>query len=179
MNRLDILQPETADIREPMLRLLFGQMEYAFKSLFFLVEDMTVAELDYRGPSGTLNSTAMLLRHLAIIDLWWLHAFKGEPIPPELSERYGPLENEEGKLSEISGESLTALRSNYTHVHALLRAYVKSLTDADLDRPVRLGDQTETSVRWGLWHLAEHSMMHQGQIRWLRAWARNQVVPLD
>ena len=172
MKRIDIITSDTVDIPDQTVRLLFGQIDYARKSLFWEIEEMTTDELDFRGPEGTLNSTAMLVRHLMAIELWWLHAFQKKPIPTEVLDQFGPLEANDGRIPFVSGLTAPDLLSQYVRVHAMLREYVWALTSADLDRVITLSDEMETTVRWGLWHLAEHSMLHQGQIRWLRAWSQ-------
>jgi uncharacterized damage-inducible protein DinB len=44
---------------------------------------MTQEEIDCKGPNGDLNSTAQLLRHLAVVNLHWVYRIKGEPISEE------------------------------------------------------------------------------------------------
>lgn len=56
----------------------------------------------------------------------------------------------------------------------MLKDTCAQLTDDDLDRVVTFGheDQKEATVRWGLWHIADHSRYHQANINQLRKWLK-------
>ncbi len=177
MGRLDLITQEAAEIQPPLMQLLFAQMNIAFKSLVELTKDMTVPELDYRGPTGDRNNTAMLINHLALTDAWWLYAFQREAIPTELIELFGPWMDQNGRIPVVRGERVNEILEAYSRVHGMVQAYSRTLRDEDLLNSVPTGGGSEVTIRWALWHMTEHSVWHQGQITWLKSWVRSSRAP--
>lgn len=62
--------------------------------------------------------------------------------------------------------------SKYEGVIEMLKDTCSQLTDTDLDKVVIFGHENEkqATIRWGLWHIADHSRYHQAQINQLRRW---------
>ncbi|HVB10708.1 MAG TPA: DinB family protein [Bacillota bacterium] len=163
----------TEGIADPQVALLFAGIAEAYRRLKRQVSDMTQAELEYRGPSGDLNSTATLIAHLAYVDLTYLHSLKGEKVPPDLDRAYGPFQDETGHLPEVRGKSAAELLERYAVVQDMIRSYLAPLTAADLERTQpSWNPQDQRTTRWLLVHMAWHSAYHQGHITWLKAWAR-------
>lgn len=149
----------------------FGLMEDAFRRLSSLVREVPQAELEYQGPSGDLNSIATLLAHLARVDLDYLHAIKGQPVPQELDHTYGPYETENQSLPVVTGSTAAELLERYEFVLSMVREYLQTQTDADAKRSVQVAWWPQpATVRFVLWHMASHSMFHQGQIARLKQW---------
>lgn len=153
----------------PALAAAYGLVEDGFRRLRNLVKGMSAEELEYLGAGGNRNSTATLLLHLALTDLEYLHCIRGEPIPADLAARFGPYHTGEGHLPPVTGRSVEELLAQYAEVIELGRAYMADLTDADSERPVKVEWWSQpATVRFVLWHMAGHSMFHQGQIQRLR-----------
>lgn len=161
----------------PMVGLLHGEIQDAYRRLKRLVGDMSPAELEHKGPGADLNSTAQLLRHLAYIDLGYVFMTWGEEVPADLEAAYGPYEDEAGKMPAVSGVPLDELLGRYDRVQGMVLEACRGWRDADLEHQVRFWDGRPVTRRWILWHMAEHSFWHQGQIRWLKKWARQQAAP--
>ncbi|MFZ5824322.1 MAG: DinB family protein [Bacillota bacterium] len=163
---LDVISADVA----PALSAPLGQVETAFRRLTHLVKDMSQDALDYRGPSGNQNSTAMLIMHLAQVDLTYLHTITGEPVSAELESLYGPYHDENGHIPLVTGVSATDLLSHYRRVIDMVADYLKTKSDDEASRSVTIPwwEQPAT-VRYVLWHIASHSMFHQGQITRLKA----------
>ncbi|HWI63956.1 MAG TPA: hypothetical protein VNT75_19140, partial [Symbiobacteriaceae bacterium] len=53
----------------PALAAAFAQLEAAYARMAHLTRDMSQDEVDYTGPEGAPNSTAMLIAHIARTDL--------------------------------------------------------------------------------------------------------------
>lgn len=159
-----------AGFAHPLVGTLYGQLEDAYQQMALLVADMSPKELEYRGPRGDLNSTAMLLAHLPRVDLWWLYAFQDQEVPLELTDKYGR-EPWGEQMPEIRGMNAAVLLERHQAVREMVRAYLLTQTDADMDRTLPFGQHVVT-MRWALWQMAQHSFLHQGQIRWLKRWAR-------
>ncbi len=153
----------------PALAVAMGQIQNAFNRLTRLVKEMDQPALDYRGPEVTANSTAMLIRHLAVVDLEYLHQIMGRPQPQELTERYGPGEDENGQIPVISGRPATELLAEYEQVIEMVHEYLRGKDDAEATREVQIPWWPQpATVRYVLWHMAYHSAFHQGQISRLK-----------
>lgn len=161
--------PLDPDFHQPLTGLLYGQIRDAFQNLQRLVADMTQAELEYRGPSGQLNSPAMLINHLRLNDQLFLYLFHRQAFPEAFRRSfYAP----EGGLPVVTGRPQAELLSEYAAVLQELKAHLLTLTDQDLATPFFMNERRDVTARQALWHMAEHSMLHQGHIRWLKNWAR-------
>ncbi|MNJ48959.1 hypothetical protein D3C77_441700 [compost metagenome] len=79
-----------------------------------------------------------------------------------------------GRLPMIQGTPLITLLSNYEGILSMLEDVCKELEDADMGKIVTFGHENEKSatIRWGIWHIADHSRYHQAQINQLRTWYR-------
>lgn len=78
----------------------------------------------------------------------------------------------QGKIPAVSGVPLEELLESYDRVQTWFRDVCLGLTDEDLDRVVDYEDGKTATIRWGIWHIADHSRYHQAQIAWLRKWWR-------
>ncbi|MFZ5817802.1 MAG: DinB family protein [Bacillota bacterium] len=161
----------------PTVGLLHAMLEDAHGRLRELVGDMAQEEYDYKGPSGQLNSASQLVRHLVYVDIRWLYRIRGESIPPAVEARFGPFRDEQGRLPASRGRSPAEMLAEYGEVKEQLRAACRGLTDGDLDRRYIVSNGAEVTLRWGLWHLGDHNLFHQGQITWLKSWARGRLAP--
>lgn len=72
----------------------------------------------------------------------------------------------------VKGKSLNTLMSDYESVLIIVKDTCTQLKDADLDKVVNFGHENEkqATIRWGLWHMADHSRYHQAHINLLRKW---------
>lgn len=155
----------------PALGQAFSQLDSVFRRLTQGVQEMSQAELEYVGPAGNMNSTATLLAHLAYIDLGYLYCIKGESVPADLNADYGPDQSEDGTLLPVTGKSVRELLDRYQQVLHMTREHLQTLSDADVTREVTIEWWSQpATVRFVLWHMAGHSMWHQGQIARLREW---------
>lgn len=168
------LDVRSAALTEPHLALLFGQVETAERFLVWLTQRCSQEEMEYRGPAGDRNSIATLILHIAGCNLMWVYPIlQDRPVPEELQGRF-ILHEGDGPMPAVVGLPAAELLDRHRESVAHLREYLLTLSDADLDRTVSMGPEVEATIRWGLWHIAEHSMLHQGHIRWLRLWYRDE-----
>lgn len=154
----------------PIVGMLFSAVRENSERLRAITASMSQEEVDYRGPDNVSNSTAQLIQHILYVDLNWVYRIKGEPLPPSLRERHGPMIDENNRLPMVKGKSVEALLSDYKGVIDLLKDICSRLADADLDRVVTFGHENEkqATIRWGIWHMADHSRYHQAHINLLR-----------
>lgn len=137
-----------------------------------ITEGMSQEEVDYKGPNNNFNSTAQLIKHLMYVDLNWVYRMKEQSLPPILIDQFGPMIDANNKLPMVSGKSLDTLMSSYDYVLSMLKETCILLQEEDLEKVVSFGHENEkqATIRWGLWHMADHSRYHQAHINLLRKW---------
>lgn len=156
----------------PIVGILYSAVKENSQRLQLITDGMPQEEVDYKGLNDNFNSTAQLIKHIMYVDLNWVYRIKGQPLPQSLKEQYGPMIDETNRLPMVKGMSLNTLMSKYEGVLRMLKDSCTQVTDADLDTVVTFGHENEkqATIRWGLWHMADHSRYHQAQINQLRKW---------
>ncbi|RCX30964.1 DinB family protein [Bacillus velezensis] len=153
-----------------LVGMLYSAVHENYSRLISIVSDMSQQEIDYKGPNQTYNSTAQLIRHLAYVDLNWIFRIKGEPIPKQLEEKYGPMLDQNNKLPFISGVSLEQILTDYEEVFSMFKSVCYQLTDDQLNHTVDYEAEKQATIQWGIWHMADHNRYHQAHIHQLRKW---------
>ena len=164
------LEPESQ--MSPAIGLLHATVKYNFLRLKRLVKDSTLEGMVYKGSSSEYNSIAQLLRHLAVVDLHWVYRLQSAKVPLELEEKYGPMYDESGKLPDVEEVRLQTLLDEYEVIQEMLRKVCLKLTDDDLCREVPFENGHRATVRWGIWHIADHSRHHYANIVHLKRMVR-------
>lgn len=161
----------------PIVGILYSTVKENSQRLRSITEGMSQEEVDYKGPLNKTNSTAQLIKHITYVDLNWVYRIKVQPLPQSLSEQYGPMIDENNMLPMVDGVSLKSLMDNYEIVLNMFEAACTQLLDADLNKVVNFGPENEkqATIRWGIWHMADHSRYHQAHINQLRKWFSNQT----
>ncbi|MGG1573927.1 DinB family protein [Fictibacillus sp. NRS-1165] len=155
---------------EPVVGMLYSMVDGNYKRLKTIVEGMSQEELDYKGPNQKYNSTAQLVRHLAYVDLKWIFRIKGEAVPRELEEKFGPSLDKNDQLPQLKGISLDVLMTDYDHVVQMIKSMCYQLTDKQLHQTVEYENGYKATIQWGIWHIADHNRYHQAHINQLRKW---------
>jgi uncharacterized damage-inducible protein DinB len=158
---------------EKTVGMLYAMVENNFQRLQSIVHGMSQAELDFKGKDGQSNSTAQLLKHLAYVDLKWVYRIKGDPLPDHLEKAYGPELDNDSRLPRCEGESLSALLEHYEFVFHLFEQVCEQLKDEDLETLVPYKDGA--TIKWGIWHMADHNRYHQAHINQLRKWYKESL----
>ncbi|UJF32370.1 DinB family protein [Paenibacillus hexagrammi] len=161
----------------PVVGMLYSAVRENSRRMQSITDGMSQVEVDYRGLHDKFNSTAQLIKHITYVDLNWVYRIMRQPLPASLIEQYGPMIDANNKLPMVKGVPLSTLNSNYEVVLDRLREACKQVTDADLERVVTFGHENEkkATLRWGLWHMADHSRYHQAQVNQLRRWYREKL----
>lgn len=152
----------------PHVAILYATVSDTFKRLRDLVEGVGKEELYYKGPANDENSIGQLLQHLAVVDLHWVFRLKGVQAPISLQEKYGPMLDEKGELPNIQKGFLQELMQSYQDVQNMFYDECMKLTEADLTREVYYEKGQTATIRWGIWHIADHNRYHQAHISRLR-----------
>jgi uncharacterized damage-inducible protein DinB len=119
-------------------------------------------------PGPKFNSAAILLRHLAGSERWWI----GEQIGGVPAHRVRDAE------FVHDNPSRAAVLKAVEEARALTRRVLSGVTAAELAAPVpakteRLSSPEQPSKYWALLHYLEHLGYHRGQILLLRNLGRN------
>jgi len=160
----------------PIVGMLFSAVKENSQRLQYITNGMSQEEVDYKGPNDKFNSTAQLIKHIMYVDLNWVYRIKGKPLPASLEKQFGPMIDENDRLPMIKGKSLDTLLDDYQEVLNMLKDICTQLTDDDLDLIVSFGHENEkkATIRWGLWHMADHNRYHQAHINQLRKWYKKE-----
>ncbi|WP_226671105.1 DinB family protein [Metabacillus litoralis] len=152
--------------------ILYAAVKENSQRLKTITKGMEQEEVDYKGPNNNGNSTAQLIRHIIFVDLNWVYRIRGEQLPKSYNDKFGPMLDQDNNLPMVKGYSLETLLSEYDAVLMMLNETCTLLTDDDLDEIVTFGleNEKQSTIRWGLWHMADHNRYHQAHINQLRKW---------
>ncbi|KAF1680856.1 MULTISPECIES: DinB family protein [Bacillus] len=152
----------------PTVSLLYSAVEENSLRLASIVGHMTHSELYYKGRCQTKNSTAQLLHHITNVDIRWVWRIKENRIPDHIEQAYGSMTDESGRLLEpVNQPGLNELLKRHQLVENELKSVCHTLTENDLHQPLIFDSDTAT-VRWGIWHMADHNRYHQAHIEALK-----------
>ncbi|WP_242212792.1 DinB family protein [Bacillus cereus group sp. BfR-BA-01383] len=152
----------------PQVAILYATVTDTFKRLQSLVEGTEEEELSFKGSENNENSIGQLLQHLAVVDLHWVYRLKGEEVPLALENKYGPMLNEVGELPSLRKQTLQELIQDYEAVQNMFYEECMKLTENDLTGEVFYEKGENATIRWGIWHIADHNRYHQAHINRLR-----------
>jgi uncharacterized damage-inducible protein DinB len=145
---------------------ILAALDEFHERLFDVVVDLEPQALDFL-PEGGSNTIAMLVRHMAFAEAYWVSNVTRKTLPEALKEHLqaGAQDPSKGALPESSAtaEELTALckevRENFT---------VDVLADIeDIDR-IEVLDDREATLRGVLLNQLWHWTYHSGQVGYLR-----------
>ncbi|MFC4403768.1 DinB family protein [Gracilibacillus xinjiangensis] len=156
----------------PIVGMLYAAVKENSERLRLITNGMSQEEVDFRGQNNNFNSTAQLITHITYVDLNWIFRIRDQSLPLSLIEDYGPMLGEDNRLPMVEGVSLNTLLTKREKVLGMLRDACIQLKDEELDRVVAFGHENEklATIRWGLWHMADHNRYHQAHINQLRKW---------
>jgi uncharacterized damage-inducible protein DinB len=158
----------------PIIGLLHSTVKYNFLRLKRLLHGgMSQEEIDYKGMNNELNSIAQLLRHLTVVDLHWVYRLQSKTVPLNYQEKFGPMYDQDCKIPMIKDVSLETLFEQYEEIQAMFRDVCLSKTDDDLLRDVPFENGNTATIRWGIWHIADHSRHHYANIVRLKKMVRS------
>jgi uncharacterized damage-inducible protein DinB len=157
---------------EPSVALLYATVADTYKRLKLLVMDVNQEELFFKGANNEMNSIGQLLKHLAVVDLHWVYRFKDKPIPLGIQKEYGPLIDSTGQLPSVKDTTTIDLINSYEKVQAMFRLECIKLSEKDLTKVISYENGQTATIRWGIWHIADHSRYHQAHISLLKKLCR-------
>ncbi|GAB1795636.1 DinB family protein [Priestia megaterium] len=153
---------------EPSVALLYATVSDTYERLKLLVKDVDQEELFFKGTENKMNSIGQLLSHLAVVDLHWVYRLKNQQIPSILRKEYGPLVDSAGQIPFIKDTTVSDLIDSYDKVQTMFRLECTKLSEEDLNNVVLYENGKTATIRWGIWHIADHSRYHQAHIGLLK-----------
>ncbi|MGQ3479318.1 DinB family protein [Paenibacillus sp. TY11] len=111
---------------------------------------------------------------MSYVDLKWVYRIKGEDIPEYLEEKYGPMVDKNNNIPQSRDVPLNDLLSDYDFVVKLLESICCQLNDEDLNDVVNYEEGRKSTIKWGIWHISDHSRYHPANINQLRKWYTQQ-----
>jgi len=159
--------------------LLYAMIEYNRGKIVRKVEGLTQASIDYTGEHNEHNSISQIIRHLCVVDLHWVYRLQGLSFPEDPILKLGPMYDEKGRLPHIKGISLSVLLSEYALVHEMLFEICKCINDDELHQTVPFENGHEATIRWGIWHIADHSRHHFANIVFMKKLYEREVLHRD
>lgn len=139
---------ETGMDEAPLLAVLRDNLRFCRRRLLLVLAAHESDDLGHR-PAATMMSPREQIVHVALAEHAWRSRCTGEPAPEP-----GP---DEPLGVAALGDLLAAERR-------ITDAWLDSLTDADLARPIDDGEGRRLSVAWVICHLARHDAHHAGHL---------------
>ena len=142
-----------------------AMLDELLERLCDLISDLPQEAIDYV-PTGTTNSIAMLVIHMAWAEAGWIARVTGTPVPPALKESLLP--GRQGALGDLPrsstsvGQLVAACRRVRCEVTVPALAPVEHI-DAEVS-----DEHRPMTVRGVLMHLVWHWTYHSGQVGLLR-----------
>ncbi|SHM44967.1 DinB family protein [Gracilibacillus kekensis] len=157
---------------QPIVGMLYSAVKENYERLQLITKDMSQQEMDYQGPKDNYNSTAQLINHILCVDIHWVYRIKDEPLPVSLKAQYEPMLDANNRLPMVKDKSWGTLVSECQSLLVMFNHICLTLTDAGLDKVVQFGfnNEKQATIRWGIWHMADHNRYHQAHINQLRKW---------
>lgn len=71
---------------------------------------------------------------------------------------------ENNQLPQLKGISLDVLINDHGDVISMIKSLCYQLTDKQLNQQVEYENGNEATIKWGIWHMADHNRYHQAHI---------------
>lgn len=148
----------------PAASASLGALDFGRERLLQAIQDLTPEQLAAK-PDKFPNSIATLIVHLGASEVAFSHMIMGSKIPDNLVKEY-LIDKRSNVLPEPEGETVASLTAKLEKSRALVQQAFASLSDADFDREVPLG-QAKATVRWLVGVTPLHQHQHLGHIQML------------
>lgn len=160
--------------------LLAAELDEQLRVLAKRLAGADVAALEWQLRPG-VNTTGMLLAHLAVSEAYWFHAvFQGKVGRAEedpavravlgigMADDGMPLAPDGGHPASLGGWTLADYLALLGRARAATHATLGTWRDGDLQRTVET-EEGPLSRAWIAFHVADHFAHHAGQIALLRS----------
>jgi uncharacterized damage-inducible protein DinB len=157
----------------PMVGLMIAQLDDQLRRLREFLEGWKVTHLEWQAKPGR-NTAGMLLAHMAIVELIWMHLASGgsrETREARVRATLGigleadgiPIEKDGRHTPALAGRTVEQYVAWLEKARASTRQAAAAWSDADLDVTFDAHGH-RFSRAWVLYHLLEHFAAHFGQL---------------
>ena len=173
-------------VSNPRMASFAAQLEDQLTRLKKDVEGLDVRQLEWQPQKG-VNTIGMLLAHLAVVDLWWLHLAPrqipeadGDRIFKEVTGIGGdddglPLAANGAHPASLAGKTFADYWGMIERARAVAHADLRQWHDTELKDTYPMRDRV-ISREWTVYHVLEHFCGHYGQILLLKHMMREAGV---
>lgn len=166
-NQLKIFKLDKSAELSPKIATWYAIMKDSREYLVEIIEGLDEEALDFTPDEDTIETIGTLLIHIAAVEWSWifedidgikmdLERFKfGFPLRPEVD------------IPQIKGKSKQFYLDELKDIREEVFKRLCKLEDEELEEKVG-SDEQKYTIEWILFHIAEHEMMHIGQILLLR-----------
>jgi uncharacterized damage-inducible protein DinB len=178
--RIEVLDFKPTPGRSKAAMAWVAHLDDQTKLLVKDLEDITPAELQWQVKPG-MNTIGMLLAHVAIVEMFWMGIAERVPDPDApVAKGLGIGPDDDGMPLKPGGTPpggldgqpfkyyLKLIQRARLHTRKVVRGYRDTDLARSMTRTRRNGQRQRLSVRWILYHVAEHFSGHYGQILLLR-----------
>ena len=173
-------------VANPRMASFAAELEDQMARLKKDVEGLDVRQLQWQPQLG-VNTVGMLLAHLAVVDLWWLHLAPRQTPEAECDRIFNevigiggdddglPLAADGAHPAALAGKHFTDYWTMLERAHAAAHAGLRQWKDAELQDTFQQRDRVITR-EWAVYHTIEHFCGHYGQILLLKHMMRDAGV---
>ena len=179
MNARTLLVPPGFDsAANPRVASFAAQLQDQLVRLKRDVEGLEVRQLEWQ-PQPGVNTIGMLLAHLAVVDLWWLHIAPRETPEPEAESIFLrvigmnmdddglPLPPDGRHPASLAGKTFAEYWDLIERARAAAFDDLSRWKDSELHGTFARGEK-QVSREWTAYHVLEHFAGHYGQILLLK-----------
>lgn len=169
---MDLTLPRAPTL-SPTVGLMVAQLDDQLRRLHAFLEDWKITHLEWQAKPGR-NTAGMLLAHIAILELVWMHLASGgsrDTREARVRASLGigleadgiPIAADGRHSAALAGRSTEEYLGWLDRARAVTREIAGSWRDEDLDHTFEAHGH-RFSRAWVLYHLLEHFSAHFGQI---------------
>jgi uncharacterized damage-inducible protein DinB len=167
MPKMDASLPTGVD---PRVAVWCAGLDSGQGRMLDLLKDLGPDQLA-KAPAGLSNSLATLAVHVAATEVRMAYRLMGKTVPADVPTDLQAeflIDQPQNPLPQPRGETAESLRAKLEKARGVVKQALAALSEADLDREIRLGPERTATVRWALGILPTHQMQHFGQMQMIR-----------
>jgi len=166
-NQTEIYNLEKSAELSPKIANWYAIMVKSRERLLHILDGLVEEALDFTPNEEKFESIGTLLMHITAVEYLWIFAdMDGLDVDYERF-KHGFALRPETKIPQIKGKSKQFYLDELKDIREQVYKRLLNLKDEELEKIVASEGEKYT-VEWILFHIAEHEMMHIGQILLLR-----------
>ncbi len=166
-NQTNIYKLEKSADLSPKVAEWYAIMVKSRERLLNVLEDLEEEAFDFTPNKEKFETIGTLLMHISAVEYLWIFADMDGLDVDEERFKHGFALRPETKIPQIKGKSKQFYLDELKDIREQVYKRFLRLKDEELEKIVVVEGQ-KFSIEWILFHIAEHEMMHIGQILLLR-----------